>query len=316
MQKFLLLVVIALVLVSCVDGEDPSNNTTSLNNTSNVNNTSNLDPCAGVDCSGHGTCVVDGSGLAACDCESGYAAEGFTCVLSTDPCAGVDCSGHGSCVPDGASFVCSCEGGYTAGGVFGEECLPTAGATVCDGIICSNNGTCREWTESSGQVAVCACDAGYTPSGHHGLDCVPVEQICVAGAINYDVDNDGSVDTWFEPTAAECQMFVLVNQTRATHDHEGAPECHRPLMYNVEWSAHGRNHSQLMSDQGGLFHADFPSGQNCAYGCDAACEIDMYMNGAGEPHCPELSHHCNIMRCSFSYIGIGTVGTWNTQNFY
>jgi len=40
------------------------------------------------------------------------------------------------------------------------------------------------------------------------------------------------------------------------------------------------------------------------------------MNGSNEPPCPDLSHHCNIMRCGFSSIGIGYEDTWNTQNFY
>jgi len=65
-----------------------------------------------------------------------------------------------------------------------------------------------------------------------------------------------------------------------------------------------------------LFHADFPWGQNCAHGCDPPCEINLYMNGSNEPPCPDLSHHCNIMRCGFSSIGIGYEDTWNTQNFY
>ncbi len=92
-----------------------------------------------------------------------------------------------------------------------------------------------------------------------------------------------------------------------------------PLTYSVEWSAHGRNHSMQMEARGALFHGDYPFGQNCAYGCAAACEMDMYMNGTGEGHCPPLSHHCNIMNCSFSGVGVGywptSGGTWNTQNF-
>ncbi len=72
----------------------------------------------------------------------------------------------------------------------------------------------------------------------------------------------------------------------------------------------------MVRAQGGLFHADFPWGQNCAHGCDPPCEINLYMNGSNEPPCPDLSHHCNIMRCGFSSIGIGYEDTWNTQNFY
>jgi hypothetical protein len=47
--------------------------------------------------------------------------------------------------------------------------------------------------------------------------------------------------------------------------------------------------------------------------------MNMYMTGPSEPHCDVLSHHCNIMRCRFSAVGIGywppETGTYNTQNF-
>jgi hypothetical protein len=265
------------------------------------------DPCAGVNCSGHGDCLVDGSNNPYCDCDAGYHADGLTCV-EDDPCAGVNCSGHGDCLVDGSNNpYCDCDTGYTAQGLFCVE-----DTDPCSGQNCSGHGTCMVWDG----IPVCACDAGYTPSSSVGLDCVDTDTVCVGGPINYDYDNDGTTDTWFEPSAWECWMYELVNYTRATHDDEGSPECHTPLMWDVEWAAHGRNHSHQMEDQGGLFHADFPSGQNCAYGCDPPCEMDMYMTGPNEPHCPDLSHHCNIMRCSFSHIGIGYVGTWNTQNFY
>ncbi|PKN24741.1 MAG: hypothetical protein CVU65_10910 [Deltaproteobacteria bacterium HGW-Deltaproteobacteria-22] len=310
---------VLVMIIGCDDDSSGNNGTNNVNNVNNninnINNLNNVDLCAGIDCSGHGACVVDGQGLAACDCDPGYEADGLACVSSTDPCAGIGCSGHGTCVNEAGVARCSCEGGYSSAGPAGDECVPTAGAASCEGVTCSGQGTCREWTETSGPVAVCACNGGHTPSGSHGLDCVPVELICTGGFINYDFDNDGTVDTWFDPVAVECEMFALINLTRATHDHEGTPECHRPLMYSVEWSAHGRNHSHQMSDQGGLFHADYPSGQNCAYGCDPACEMNMYMTGPSEPHCPDLSHHCNIMRCSFGSVGVGTVGTFNTQNF-
>ena len=118
--------------------------------------------------------------------------------------------------------------------------------------------------------------------------------------------------SWFRTEG----RYELVNRTRATHDDQGSPECHTPLLWSVVWSAHGRNHSLQMRQRGSLFHADYPSGQNCAYGCDPPCEMNMYMTGSDEPHCPDLSHHCNIMRCQFSHIGIGYDGNWNTQNFF
>lgn len=265
------------------------------------------DPCAGVDCGAHGVCVVN-SGSPVCDCDTGYHAEGLSCVEDPHPCDGVDCSNHGTCLVDSNDNpYCDCDAGYEPQGLFCVE-----SNDPCAGQTCSGHGTCMAWDGEP----VCACDSDYTPSSSAGLDCVSTDTVCVGGAINYDYDNDGTVDTWFEPNAWECWMYELVNYTRATHDPEGSPECHFPLMWDVEWAAHGRNHSIQMQNQGGLFHADFPGGQNCAYGCDPPCEMDMYMTGPNEPHCPDLSHHCNIMRCSFSYIGIGYSDSWNTQNFH
>jgi len=183
--------------------------------------------------------------------------------------------------------------------------------------VCSGHGTPYTWPSGT----FCACDPGYSPSSSAGNDCVPTGTVCKGGTLSspIDVDGDGVDDTHFDPSPLECEMYELVNYTRATHDPEGSPECHTPLMYNLKWSAHGRNHCFQMSERGGLFHDDYPMGQNCAVGCGPSCEMDLYMNGAGEDHCPALSHHCNIMRCSFSQIGVGywtpESGTWNTQNF-
>ena len=40
-----------------------------------------VDPCAGLTCSGHGTCAASG-GVASCQCASGYHAEGMSCVVN------------------------------------------------------------------------------------------------------------------------------------------------------------------------------------------------------------------------------------------
>lgn len=273
-----MLLMLFFLLMAC-DDDGGKKNTNNINNTNNVNNTNNNN-------------INNNNNN------------------NTDPCVGVTCSGHGECVSDdGVTPRCNCDQGYVNGGEGGLECI--APANDCAGVTCSGHGVCHQ--QSDGPV--CVCNTGYTPSSALGLDCVPVRQVCVGGSINYDVDNDGTPETWFEPSDAECEMYELVNRTRATHDDEGTPECHTPLMWNVLWAAHARNHSIQMRQRDGLFHEDFPSGQNCAYGCDPACEMDMYMNGTNEGHCPPLSHHCNIMRCSFSQIGIGYADTWNTQNF-
>lgn len=232
---------------------------------------------------------------------------------SAASCEALSC--HADCLARGfasgtcAGTVCNCTGGGAD-----ADADADAEAEAAPGA-CSGHGSEHTW----GSVTVCACNSGYTPSSSAGRDCVPTSTVCTGGAIDYDVDGDGTNETRFDPSALECLMYELVNLTRATHDDEGTPECHTPLAYSVEWSAHGRNHSKQMHDRGGLFHEDYPWGQNCAYGCDPACEMNMYMTGPGEPHCDALSHHCNIMRCGFSAIGVGywppEDGTYNTQNF-
>ncbi len=264
-----------------------------------------VDPCSGVTCSGHGRCDSS-SGEARCICDPGYEADGTSCV-ELGPCDGVTCSGHGHCVEHGGRAVCDCDPGFRAVDL---HCV--AEDDPCAGQDCSGHGQCMAW----GDLAVCACDVGFSPRDRSGLECVPTERVVTAGAIDYDADGDGEVDQWFEPTPDEMRMYELINWTRATHDPEGSPECHQPLLYDRLWSAHARNHSRKMFDAGHLFHEDYPMGQNCAMGCGPDCEMDMYMNWQGEDHCNALSHHCNIMRCSFSRVGVGYwAGTWNTQNF-
>lgn len=167
---------------------------------------------------------------------------------------------------------------------------------------------------------VCACNPGYTSTT--GEDCVPTAEACFGGPIEYDVDGDGVNETWLEPTPAECEMFELVNYTRATHDMEGTPECAEPLEHDILWSAHARNHSKQMYDAGYLFHEDYAYSQNCAMNWSGSPSgmMDQYMTGPSEPHCPDLSHHCNIMRCGVSRIGVGSwpedTHTYNTQNIH
>ena len=97
--------------------------------------------CEGMDCSGHGLCVIN-AGVATCQCEEGYVNEPGhqqTCVpepreetvtappeveaqpeaiqppsftAAPDPCAGVTCSGHGTCQTLRGAPVCSCETFY------------------------------------------------------------------------------------------------------------------------------------------------------------------------------------------------------------
>lgn len=125
--------------------------------------TPNRSPCADIDCSGHGTCVVaDLAGgsepLPTCLCETGYAptASGWLCLPANDTslCAGLTCSGHGTCVSVKGRPTCLCEKGYTAS-ADGSTC-----DDPCAGITCSGHGTCQR--TSAG--ALCSCSAGYTPT--------------------------------------------------------------------------------------------------------------------------------------------------------
>jgi hypothetical protein len=71
------------------------------------------DPCRGVDCGGHGVCVVeDDSPL--CLCYRGYHPSLLACVANDpgDPCLGVTCSGHGRCRPEDGLPVCDCDPGF------------------------------------------------------------------------------------------------------------------------------------------------------------------------------------------------------------
>jgi hypothetical protein len=84
-------------------------------------------PCAGVTCSGHGTCMASGN-TATCSCDTGYAAMGTKCIATTGPCAGVTCSNHGTCDATSGAAVCACDPGYIAGA--GNTCTQSAGPTL------------------------------------------------------------------------------------------------------------------------------------------------------------------------------------------
>jgi hypothetical protein len=78
-------------------------------------------PCSGVDCGAYGSCV-DVGGEAACDCQSGYHAEGLACVEDPPPgpCDGVVCGAHAAC----DAGICACDAGF--------EGDPDAGCTAID----------------------------------------------------------------------------------------------------------------------------------------------------------------------------------------
>jgi hypothetical protein len=252
-----------------------------------------------------GSTDLDGSG----PYDGGHYA-GFDAGIPAD-CTGATCSGHGTCSMVNGKPLCACESGY----VPADREPQCAEDNACGG--CSARGRCMTW----GAESVCACDKGYTPTDNTGRNCRPTLESCMGGAFAWDWNDDGTAETRLDPTDDECWMFEMINYTRATHDPKGAPECHAPLMYSIEWSAHARNHSKKMMDRGSLFHDDIKYSQNCASGCTPDCEMYLYMNGAGEDHCPASTHHCGIMDCGITHVGVGYWPLdggdyWNTQNFY
>ena len=123
--------------------------------------------CEGVDCGGHGQCVLVGPDEAACVCEPGYAAQGLACVVGEDACTGVDCDGHGLCIMAGGSPTCLCGDGYVSSGASCVE--PTS---PCAGVSCSGHGAC---VVSSAGMAACLCDVGFV---RDGTDCVALADAC------------------------------------------------------------------------------------------------------------------------------------------
>jgi len=90
------------------------------------------DPCRGVQCSGHGRCVVE-SGEAACSCDPGYQAQAMECVPEPDECSGIACSEHGECVVRDGAAVCVCDPGYQPRGL---QCVPAV--TPCNQSPCGD----------------------------------------------------------------------------------------------------------------------------------------------------------------------------------
>ena len=274
-----------------------------------------IDLCKSLTCWDNSTCKIKND-EAKCICNTGFELQNERCI-AIDKCSNVNCQDHASCNSNNGE--CECDNGYTPDG---ESCIAE---DACGG--CSGHGTCLTKEDND---HVCACDTGFTPGdlNRTGLDCVPTNTVCKGGEINLDVNGDGTNETWFEPNATECDMFEAINYIRAFHDKEESAESHKPLKYNVVFSAWARMHSIKMSN-GSFEHGDMPPGwrgQNIAYGCGVLCEMGMYMGcgdatrepickSAREPHCPGSGHHCNIMKSTAVHVGVGMSGTYNTQNF-
>ena len=178
---------------------------------------------------------------------------------------------------------------------------------------------------ASGQKS-CADAVSYKDCIQDGSGCWvwSGSQSCGSGNIcqgNACVPNPGGCVPEGPSGALECRLFELTNQDRAEHYSE-APglECPDPLQWDASWAQHGRTHSQEMADRGGLFHADFPGGQNCAMAGSVEDAQEMFMWWPDEDPCPAYSHHCNLMTCDWTHLGIGIIQQggylWITENFY
>jgi hypothetical protein len=93
------------------------------------------DPCAGIDCTGNGDCVVWYGTDPVCSCDPGWHPAGLACVADdpVHPCAGLPCNGSwGVCSDATGAPVCACD---AAAELVGQTCLPaglpswTGGAT-------------------------------------------------------------------------------------------------------------------------------------------------------------------------------------------
>jgi cysteine-rich repeat protein len=100
---------------------------------------SSANPCMGIDCGPHGQCVLTQSGSATCACDSGFHAEGLTCVADSGGCGDGLASGQEAC--DGTDLrgiTCTALG--FAGGQLGcrDDCT-AFDLSGCQSTICGDN---------------------------------------------------------------------------------------------------------------------------------------------------------------------------------
>lgn len=127
--------------------------------------------CDEITCSDHGTCRINDSGSAICDCHEGYQrVSDIFCVSEADPCGDIDCSGHGQCVLDRENNPsCECESGFIV--VDDLFCEPQS--DLCSGIDCSGHGQCE--IDRDGDP-FCRCELGYINDSP--LTCVEASNPC------------------------------------------------------------------------------------------------------------------------------------------
>ena len=113
------------------------------------------DPCAGINCCGTGTCMVDGQGQPYCECTGDTQPNDKNPLCCTAPCDVVDicglrmcteendCCGYGRCKvdEDGEAF-CECEYAYRMD-LYDRTCCVRTGQPLELGQICSSGTDCK-----------------------------------------------------------------------------------------------------------------------------------------------------------------------------
>ncbi len=160
--------------------------------------------CDGVDCSGHGTCFVI-AGSASCDCESGYHAEGLTCVVNS-----VDCSEAAVlCVDDTAGpdqeFATIQEAADVVAP--GEVVLVFDGSYAGFDLSTSGTAADRIWVRALGTGAVIDTDG---PSGH-GVWLRDVSYVTIEGLRIVGVSGRGVAHREASPTDPSVGLIIRGN---------------------------------------------------------------------------------------------------------
>ncbi len=117
-----------------------------------------FDPCNGVDCSGHGECVVIDGNTAACDCEEGFEADGLECVAngSADADSDTDTDSDGDSDTDSDADTDADTDGDSDSDTDSDSDSDTATAEhTCGKFEIFSSGPCEDYPEDSyGEVTM------------------------------------------------------------------------------------------------------------------------------------------------------------------
>lgn len=118
----------------------------------------NRDPCEGVNCSGHGTCVVvEGGAFCLCDQGFGLHFHNLKCL----PLSLVGEDREGKTVEDPKKTAAPKQEQ--------KRRQEKRGGDACNGVTCSGHGTCKVLDDRPH----CACEEGFGPDDS-GINCLPL----------------------------------------------------------------------------------------------------------------------------------------------